>query len=75
MYLKERAPKSNKQNRILILVCIQKPPKSVKNSEMALLKGLFQKGNEKLKTQEVPKTKDYKTFGTPTVLLYSFLLE
>ena len=39
--------------------------KRPQDSKIASLKDSLQKANEKLKTQEVPKTKDYKTDLTP----------
>jgi len=42
----------------------------LQNSETASLRDSLQKGNEKPKTEAVPKTKDRLTAGTPATLLF-----
>ena len=48
---------------------MQKPP-SLQDSKIASLKDPLQNVNEKLKAQEVPKTKDYNTNVTRPNPLY-----
>lgn len=67
MHLKARGPKSNKQNGMPILIDTQKETsKRHQDSQIALLTDSLQKASEKLKTQQVPKTKDYTADTTPT---------
>lgn len=49
--------------------------KRLQDSEAASLSNLPQKANEKLKTQDVPKTKDSKTDVTPPALFSPHLPE
>jgi len=50
------------------LVCTA--PKRLQDSKIASLKDSLESANEKLKTQEVPKTKDDRTKMSPAAPLY-----
>ena len=58
-----------------ILIGMRKFLNVFKISKVASLKDSLQKANEKLKTQEVPKTKHNKTDMTATALFYPPLPE
>lgn len=60
MGLKARVPKSTKQNWPSTLSL-----EGLQNSKITKLKDSLQKGNEKLKVQKVPKTKNFKMDGIP----------